>query len=186
MRESSDVQAWKVEERWRFLRLLRLEDKRRLIDVGAGTGVHALWFQEQGIDVVCTDLSPELVALCRQKGLDAHVADYQHLDVPPASFDAMFAMNCLLHVPRPELQRALTRLRAVLKPGGLLYWGQYGGYEFEGIWPEDRYEPKRFFSYMTDEQIEYEATQLFDLVDFRYISLEERGDAGYQALILRR
>ncbi|HLF76562.1 MAG TPA: class I SAM-dependent methyltransferase [Dehalococcoidia bacterium] len=184
-REASNVQQWKAEERDRFLAMLRAEDKHRLIEIGAGTGVHGKWFQDQGLDVVCTDLSPGLVQLCRDKGLDAHVMDFLHLDFPPASFDAMFGMNCLLHVPRADLQRNLAALRRVLKPGALFYWGQYGGIEFEGVWPDDTYEPKRFFSYMTDEQIELEATQLFEMVDFRFISINAQGDLGYQALVLR-
>jgi len=59
-----------------------------LLEVGAGTGQDSLYFQEQGLRVLCTDLSPAMVELCQAKGLDARIADFLSLDVPPASFDA--------------------------------------------------------------------------------------------------
>lgn len=65
-------------------------------------------------------------------------------------------------------------------------WGQYGGNEREGTWPEDHYEPRRFFASLTDDQIKGIAAELFELVSFKRISLA--GDAGFhfQSLVLRR
>jgi hypothetical protein len=40
-----------------------------------------------------------MVARCRDKGLDAQVMDFSQLNFPAQSFDAVHAMNCLLHVP---------------------------------------------------------------------------------------
>jgi transglutaminase-like putative cysteine protease len=59
--------------------------------------------------VLCTDLSPAMVELCKAKGLDARVADFLSLGVPPASCDAVYALNCLLLVPTPDMPRVLTR-----------------------------------------------------------------------------
>jgi hypothetical protein len=49
----------------------------------------------------------------------------------------------------------------------------------------DQYEPKRFFSRLTDEQIQRYAARAFDVVDFRSIPREEPRWV-YQALVLRR
>ena len=186
-RDESHVQHWKVEERLRFLDELRASGARRLLEVGAGTGVHGRFFQDEGLQVVCTDLSPELVALCRAKGLEAYVRDFLNLGFNAASFDAVFAMNCLLHVPHEGIRSALAAIEAVLVPDGLLYWGQYGGFEFEGIWEEDDYEPKRFFSYMTDAEIQRIAGEAFDVREFRMINVGAgRSYHHYQALTLRR
>jgi SAM-dependent methyltransferase len=67
-----------------------------------------------------------MVELCRAKGLDAQVADFLGLGVPPASFDAVYALNCLLHVPTPDLARVLEAIGEVLVPGGLFYAGTLG------------------------------------------------------------
>jgi len=95
-------------------------------------------------------------------------------------------MNCLLHVPRADLSAALSKLRDVVAPGGLLYAGQYGGVDQEIVWQDDNYEPKRFFSYLSDEELSGAAEALFEVVDFRTIKLEGRGALHYQALTLRK
>lgn len=61
------------------------------------------------LQVVATDLSPAMVGFCRQKGLDAHVMDFLHLDFPAGSFDAVYALNCLLHVPNADLPECWRR-----------------------------------------------------------------------------
>lgn len=187
-REAKDVASWKKQERERFLAKLQAEDKTTLLEVGAGTGNHGLFFQEQGLDVTCTDLSPAMVEACRRKGLKARVVDFLSLDfVDP--FDAVFAMNALLHVPKIEFLNVLSTIHHVLRPGGLFYLGQYGGTSFEGIWPDDHYAPKRFFAYYTDEDIKKLVSTVFEEVHFRSVSLQEPGedklDFHFQSLVLR-
>lgn len=186
-RDKDEIVSWKIEERYRFLSLLQEEDKRRLLEIGAGTGMHGKFFQDSGLEVICTDLSPENVRLCQEKGLTARVMDFLNLEFPASSFDAVYALNCLLHVPKKDLSRVLKAIQALLKSGGLFYLGVYGGKEYEGTWPEDRYEPKRFFSFLPDDQIKAITTRFFELVDFKRIDLES-DDPGFhfQALILRR
>ena len=184
-RDNKETSPWKLEERHRFLSMLQEEDKHSLLEIGAGTGQCTKFFQDSGLEVVATDLSPENVKRCREKGLTAYEMDFFHLDFPPGSFDAVHALNCLLHVPKKDLPAVLQGIRTVLKPGGLFYLGVYGGKERAGVWPEDDYEPKRFFSFLSDEQMEEMSTRFFDLVDFRRIPQEE-SEFHFQALILRR
>jgi hypothetical protein len=58
--------------------------------------------------------------------------------------DAAFALNCLLHVPPADLPRVLKAVDDVLTPDGLLFLGQYGGIELQGVRAQDHYEPKRY------------------------------------------
>ena len=131
-RDGRKKETFKLDERRRFLDLLRDRGAASLLEVGAGTGHDSLYFQEQGLRVLCTDLSPAMVEFCRAKGLDARVADFLGLGVPPASFDAVYALNCLLHVPTPDLPRVLAAIGDVLVPGGLFYAGTWGGADEEG------------------------------------------------------
>jgi SAM-dependent methyltransferase len=176
---------WKQPERERFGGLLRRAGAAKVLEVGAGHGVSGRYLADQGFAVTCVDLSPELAARCRAKALTACVMDFGALGFAPACFDAAFGMNCLLHVPRAALDGVLGSIGRALTPGGLFYWGQYGGHDFEGIYADDSYEPKRFFSRMTDDQIQLAATQHFEIVDFRGIPLDIDGWT-YQALVLRR
>lgn len=185
-RDRATIQAWKVEERLSFLRLLQQQHTRTLLELGAGTGKDGKFFQDHGLAVTCIDLSPAMVALCRQKGLTASVMDVGDLQFPASSFEAVYALNCLLHLPKNELPTVLQAIATVLTPTGLLYIGVYGGYDQEGIWPEDAYEPRRFFAFYSDEHLQQVVTQVFDLLSFKRIPLGgESGALHFQSLILR-
>jgi hypothetical protein len=54
------------------------------------------------------------------------------------------------------------------------------------VWPGDHYRPKRFFSFLSDEQIKEVTTRFFELVAFKRIPLEEEPQFHFQSLILRR
>jgi SAM-dependent methyltransferase len=160
---------------------------RNLLELGAGTGWNGKFFQDSGLAVVCTDLSPENVGLCQAKGLKAYCMDFLEMDFPESSFDAAFALNCLLHVPRQDLPRVLRAVHALIRPGSLFYMGLYGGVEYEGVWPEDHYEPKRFFCFHTDHQIQRITAEVFELLRFKRILLEgEEEGFHFQSLILRK
>ena len=89
----------------------------RVLEVGCGWGELAEWLaQETGAEVVAVDLSPRMVELARERGVDASVADVQALPFPDASFDVVVAAWMLYHVP--ELDRALAEIARVLRPGG--------------------------------------------------------------------
>ncbi len=179
------IEAWKVEERKQFLDLLQKEGKRRLLEIGAGPGRDSKFFQDKGLEVTCTDLSPAMVELCRAKGLTAHVMDFMSLDFPADSFDAVYALNCLLHVPKKDLGGVLATVQRLLTPDGLFYLGVYGKDDFEGVWPLDEYVPKRFFSFHTDEGIQKIVSQYFEIIYFKAVPLES-DERHFQSMILRR
>ena len=100
---------------------MRAAGAHRLIEIGAGTGVHGRWFADNGVDVVSTDASAGMVEACRVLGLAAEQVDVLNLDPDRhGGFDAAFAMNCLLHVPRVDLPAAFGSVRRALGSGGLL------------------------------------------------------------------
>jgi SAM-dependent methyltransferase len=185
-RDSKEVLNWKVEEREAFLKLLLQENKTRLLEIGTGPGVHAKYFQERGLEVVCIDLSPEMVKRCNEKGLKAYEMDFQHLAFPESEFEAIYAMNCLFHVPRENLSRALQEIYRVLRVKGLFYWGQYGGVEQAGVYEEDHYRPKRFFSFLRDDQLKKTAEGYFKIYSFKTIELETEENFHFQVLTLRK
>ncbi|GIF62053.1 methyltransferase [Asanoa ishikariensis] len=181
-RDGLDKELWKLAERQAFRD--RLAPGARLLEIGAGTGQDSAYFQDEGLAVVAADLSPAMVEHCRAKGIEAYAMDFLRLDFPAGSFDAVFALNCLLHVPNRDLPAVLASARAVLRPGGLMFIGVYGGNESaEGPIEGDDYVPPRFFSWRTDEQlVEFAAD--FDVVDFHPVELD--GGHRFQSLTLRR
>jgi SAM-dependent methyltransferase len=184
-RDGLAKEPWKLAERQSFRQ--RLAPGARLLEIGAGTGQDSAYFQQEGFAVVAADLSPAMVEHCRTKGIEAHIMDFLHLDFPVGSFDAVFAMNCLLHVPNRDLPMVLAAVRTVLRPGGLFFIGVYGGKESgEGpIDDDDEHVPPRFFSWRTDEQLLGFATDArFDVVDSHTVDVD-RG-RRFQSLTLCR
>ena len=171
-RDRLPKQQFKLDERAAFLDRLRAVEAKTLLEIGAGAGQDAVFFAAEGLDVVAVDLSPEMVALCRAKGIEAYERDFLHLGFEPASFDAVYAMNCLLHVPNADLPEVLRAVRAVLKPGGLCYVGVWGGVSREGIFDEDGQRPKRFFASRTDAELFSFMRESFEVIDFHSTEFE--------------
>jgi SAM-dependent methyltransferase len=180
-REHLTKQQFKVDERAAFLDRLRVVEAETLLEIGAGTGQDSLFFAEEGLDVTAVDLSAEMVEWCRAKGLRAYVRDVLNLGFEPDSFDAVYSMNCLLHVPNADLPAVLASIHAVLRPGGLFYLGVWGGRSYEGTLPADNHVPPRFFALRADRELFDYADAVFDVVEFHTV---EDSDLHFQALTL--
>jgi SAM-dependent methyltransferase len=182
-RETLTTPPWRVAERRSFLDRVRDGGGRRLLEVGAGPGHDSAYFAAAGLDVVATDVSPAMVEFCRAKGLDARVADVLALDFPAAAFDAIYTVNCLVHVPDADLHAVLANLAPMLRPEGLMYLGVWGGQDSEGTIDNDDHEPKRFFAFRTDERIQEYASRDFAIVDFHTVTAEDGNQ--FQSLTVR-
>ncbi len=176
--------AWKLDERAAYLRRLEQQRCRDLLEIGAGTGQDSMFFAEHGLNVVTTDLSPAMAAICCARGLNALVMDFASPSLAPGSFDAVYGLNCLLHVPNAALPQVLAAIRDLLRPRGLFFLGAYGGDGWEGPLADDDHVPPRFFSLRTSAQIQQFASQFFEIVDFHVVPREEGHE--FQSLTLRR
>jgi SAM-dependent methyltransferase len=183
-RDKMEIEDWKKAELDSFLKHIHLFGKT-VLDLGAGTGQHGKYMFDNGLDVTCIDLSPNMVELCREKGLRAEVMDYYSLKYETGSFDGVWAMNTLLHTPKDSLPAVLANIHRVLKENGLFYMGVYGGKDSEDVWEDDPYIPKRFFSFYTDEGIQEAVLPLFDIIDFHVIP-GAVGNLDFQSLLLRK
>jgi SAM-dependent methyltransferase len=91
----------------------------RVLEVGCGWGDFAVRIAAQtGAEVIALDLSPRMVELARERGVDARVGDVQELPFRDGEFDCAVAVWMLYHVP--DLDRGLAELARVLRPGGRL------------------------------------------------------------------
>jgi ubiquinone/menaquinone biosynthesis C-methylase UbiE len=92
---------------------------RRILEVGCGWGELAEWVaRETGAEVTAVDLSPRMVELACERGVDARVGDVQALPFADGEFDVAIAAWMLYHVP--ELDTGVSELARVLRPGGRL------------------------------------------------------------------
>ena len=66
----------------------------RVLDIGCGAGRHCLYLQEQGHDVLGTDISPLAIQTCQSRGLkDAIVAPITQLSSKMGVFDTILMMG---------------------------------------------------------------------------------------------
>jgi cyclopropane fatty-acyl-phospholipid synthase-like methyltransferase len=184
LRDKAEIEEWKRQELDYFLAHVGGKKGSKVLDIGAGSGQHSKFLQDHGCHMLCIDMSYEMIQSCEAKGLEARVMDFYALDLADESFDGVWSMNALLHVPKKSLDFVLSNIRRVMKTGGLFYMGVYGGIDSEGVWEEDSYEPKRFFSFYSDKAIQDKVRPFFELLDFRTVRHNDRG-MDYQAMLLR-
>jgi SAM-dependent methyltransferase len=92
---------------------------RRVLEVGGGPGELAERMQKElGASVSFIDISPRMVELARERGVDAQVGDVQRLPFEDGTFDTVVAAWMLYHVP--DIDRGLAEIARVLRPGGAL------------------------------------------------------------------
>lgn len=182
-RAKRPMQEHRVALRSRFVEMLREAEVASLVEFGAGTGRDASAFAEAGFEVLATDLSPEHVACCRQRGLTAQVADFYDLPFDDETFDAGWAMSTFLHVPDADLHDVLTEVRRVLRPGALMGVGLWGGLDFEGAWVDDE-PPQRFYALRDHDRAQAMFAEVFTVVEFDAAPVEGHDDAEYQWMVV--
>ena len=116
---NSTLSADLSRERRGFLDLLPTPAK--ILDAGSGSGRDSLAFLQLGHEVIAIDASSEMVAATeRLAGVRSLQMKFEDIDFHQ-DFDGVWACASLLHVPRAEISTVLQRIRATLKPQGILY-----------------------------------------------------------------
>ena len=110
------------------------QQTKSILEINCGTGEDALQLHNLGYQVTATDISPEMVAVSKQKvdsEVDFKVLGFSELRnaFSPQSFDLIFSnfagLNC---VSADELAKLSEDFYALLKPNGVfigVYLGKY-------------------------------------------------------------
>jgi len=196
IRDTSPKQVWKIEVREQFYRLAKCENKNTLLELGAGAGYDSQFFLDSGMKVTAIDLSREMIELCKQKSIEAYEMDFYDLSRLGKSFDCIWSMNSLLHVPKTDLPQILQGIDSILGCGGLFYMGVYGGVDSEDYYVNDRSAVPRFFSHYTDEKLKELLSHYFEIISFKRYDLtsgaknffkqHKRAAIDFQSAILRK
>ena len=122
-----------------LLQSIEGEPPYAILDFGCGPGRDLKAFAERGHRAVGLEGAARFAEMARQYS-DSEVwhQDFLKLDLPPETFDGVFANASLFHVPTQELPRVLMQLRATLKPRGVLFASNPRGDNTEG-WNRGRY-----------------------------------------------
>ncbi|MEA2428098.1 MAG: hypothetical protein QOF37_1726 [Thermoleophilaceae bacterium] len=107
---------------------------RSILDLGCGTGGHAIPLARRGYEVVGVDLSAEMLEQARRKAADAGVAltveqgDARTADVG-RTFDAVLVMFAVIgyQLTNDDVRALLATARRHLRPGGVLVFDAWHG-----------------------------------------------------------
>ncbi len=93
-----------------------------VLDIGCGRGEFLDILREAGVPASGIDLSEECVAVCREKGLEAQVADlFAYLAaLPESSLDGIFCAQVVEHLPPARLPEMIRLCASRLAHDGVL------------------------------------------------------------------
>jgi len=100
---------------------------KRVLDAGCGNGSYAYYAASYGAEVVAIDFSDAVsIAQENTKNMDVQIvrADITHPPFKEGTFDYIFSIGVLHHLPEPET--GFHQLVLLLKPGGLISIWVYG------------------------------------------------------------
>jgi SAM-dependent methyltransferase len=101
-----------------------IAEGQRVLDLGGASSLLSCYLADRGCDVTAIDLDPDLVAHAshlaevmdwRMQAIQADMAD---LDLPPETFDHIFSVCVLEHLPWRRRARAAGLWARLLKPEG--------------------------------------------------------------------
>jgi SAM-dependent methyltransferase len=126
-----------------LLRRLRAAglDGGLVVDLGCGSGIWARRLLDEGFDVLGVDISAGMLAIARERAPEARFVEGSLLDVELPACAAVTAISEPFNyafdpnVERESLAALMRRVRAALRPGGLLM--------FDAIGPGHQPEPER-------------------------------------------
>jgi ubiquinone/menaquinone biosynthesis C-methylase UbiE len=155
-----DLRRWKFE--WRYRRgktpwdtnasppevkdFIAVTPPGRALDLGCGTGTHAIALARHGWQVTGVDFAPWAIRRARQKASDAGVtirfftADVTELGILSGGYDYALDIGCLFGLKDSQQTRYAAQLARLMAPGGrfmLFAWlpGRRKG-KTSGITPE--------------------------------------------------
>lgn len=182
-RAERELAPERVAARTRFLATYA-PSGRGVLEVGCGPGRDAAAFVEAGHDVHAVDLSTVFAHLAAATG--AHVANATARALPfrDDSFDVVWSMSVLMHIPDDGIIVALDEIARVLRPGGCACIGVWGADDRPRVL-EGAYGP-RFFANRSAATWTRLLTRVGSVEEFEQWSAPEPDPFAYHFAVVRR
>lgn len=109
----------------------------RVLDIGAGTGRDARWFDGLGHQVTAVDPVAELRAPC-PASISWHIASLPKLAGLAGPFDLITLSGVWHHIPPQDRDASMARIAALCAPSGICLMSLRNGAGFEStVWPAE-------------------------------------------------
>ena len=118
-----DVEQWNHNNHYHSFLLNQLPiDCSTVLDIGCGVGEFSRLLAQRADKVIAIDLSPKSIEIAKQRSqqfnnIDYQVADIREWEFPSEQFKAIASIATVHHL---SLKNLLPKLKAALKPGGVL------------------------------------------------------------------
>lgn len=111
----------------RFVKLLKEQKAKRILDLGCGTGRHTIALAKLDFDTFGIDISKNALAVCKERLAEEHLMAkiiegdiYQTLPYQDDFFDGLLSIKVLHHNKVTEIKKLIEEIERILKPGGLI------------------------------------------------------------------
>lgn len=107
----------------------RISERRRVLDIGCGTGALTLRAAAKGASVRGIDINPQMLEIAEKRLKQGEFADFvefremgvAELDGEPSEgYDVVMSGLCFSELSADEVEYTLKQAKRVLKPGGML------------------------------------------------------------------
>lgn len=159
-----------IEKRYEFKKFISLLFGKEILDLGCGAGDHSDYFVKQGLRVTSIDISKEMIEICKGKKLNAEIMDIEDLKFEDNTFNGIWAVTSLLHIPKSKLPLVIDKLHKILKNKGVLYVCVKEG-KGEGLIKDKEQNSQRFFSFWEKEELLKLFEGKFSLNEFKKVKL---------------
>ncbi|HEY6080735.1 MAG TPA: class I SAM-dependent methyltransferase [Polyangiaceae bacterium] len=109
----------------------RFGQGRDVLEVGCGTGLVLRRLREFARAAKGVDLSPGMLEKATARGLDVQLGSATELPFAANQFDVTCSFKVLAHVP--EIEKALSEMARVTRPGGIVLAEFYNPYSLRGL-----------------------------------------------------
>ena len=119
--------------------LLEPYGKSQVLDAGCGDGVHAIRLAQRGYPVLALDFSEHILERARaninaselSERVEFRLGNLLELPFADNSYDSVLCWGVLMHIP--ELEKAISELARIVRPGGLLIISENNCWSVEAV-----------------------------------------------------
>lgn len=111
-----------------IISIFREAGKKRVLDLGCGSGRHTVLLSKEGFEVVASDVSRSGLEMTRkwlsEEGLEATVKEhscYERFPFEDDSFDAVISTQVIHHNFHDKVRSCISEIERVLKPQGMVF-----------------------------------------------------------------
>jgi len=105
----------------------KLNNYKRILDLGCGTGKHSIFLAKQGFSVVASDIAPTGLNITKSKAkslglnkIEYKLHDMRNIPLENDYFDAVICIWVLHHGTLEDIKMTIHEIHRILKPSGMV------------------------------------------------------------------